>query len=146
MSIEYQPAPSVSKSIWETIGLPARGTRLYDLVHQGLPFELLDQVASLLKIQRTEISKAICMSPTTLARRMKSGRLNTSESDRQVALIALYEKAISLFESDTVAAVKWMSSPVQGLGSRRPLDMVETWVETNAVFNLMGRLEMGVLV
>ncbi|WP_347906592.1 antitoxin Xre-like helix-turn-helix domain-containing protein [Pseudomonas grandcourensis] len=89
MKIEYQPAPSLSDSIWETVGLPARGTRLYGLVHKGLQFELLDQVASLLQVQRTDISKAICISPTTLARRMKSGRLNTAESDRLVALIAL---------------------------------------------------------
>jgi putative toxin-antitoxin system antitoxin component (TIGR02293 family) len=77
---------------------------------------------------------------------MKSGRLNTSESDRLVALIALYEEAISLFESDTVAAVKWMSSPVQGLGLKRPLDMLGTRVEANAVLDLIGRLERGVLV
>lgn len=146
MKLEYQPVPSLSDSVWEAVGLPTRGTRLYDLVHQGLPFELLDQAASLLQMRRADISKAICMSPIALARRAKTGRFSTSESDRLVALMAVYEATLSLFENDAIAAKKWMSSRVLGLGSRRPLDMLGTRVETNEVFELMGRLEMGVLV
>lgn len=146
MKIEYQPAPSLPDSVWETVGLPARGTRLYGLVHQGLPFELLDQAASLLQMQRTDISKAICMSPTMSAHRAKSGRLNTAQSDRLVALIVMFEQACSLFENDAAAAAKWISSPVQGLGLKRPIDMLRTRVEANAVLDLVGRLERGVLV
>jgi len=78
--------------------LPSRGTRLHDLIREGLPFELLDRIASLLQVQQGAISKAICMSPTTLARRAKVGRFNTLESDRLVTMIAVFEKAISLFE------------------------------------------------
>jgi putative toxin-antitoxin system antitoxin component (TIGR02293 family) len=145
MSIEYQPGPYVPAGIREAMGLPSRGARLYELIHQGLPFELLDQIASLLLMQQADIFKAICMSSTTLARRAKAGRLNTVESDRLVALITVFEEAVSLFENDTVAAAKWMCSPVKGLGLRRPLDMLGTRVETNAVLDLIGRLERGVL-
>ncbi|WP_347912634.1 antitoxin Xre/MbcA/ParS toxin-binding domain-containing protein [Pseudomonas grandcourensis] len=53
---------------------------------------------------------------------------------------------MSLFERDTVAAVKWMSSPVQGLGLKRPIDMLGTRAEVNAVLDLIGRLERRVLV
>lgn len=116
----YQLGPSVSGSIWEALGLPSRGTRLRDLIHVGLSFELLDQVASLLQMQRADISNALCMSPAMLARRVRTGRLNTAESDRLVALIAVYEASLSLFENDAVAAKKWMNSRVRGLGSRRP--------------------------
>lgn len=148
MSIEYQPGPYVPGGIWEAIGLPSRGARLYELIHQGLPFELLDQTASLLQIPRADISNAICVSPTTLARRAKAGRFNTDESDRLVALIAVFEQVCSLFENDAAAAaaVKWMSSPVQGLGLKRPIDMLGTRVEANTILDLIGRLERGVLV
>ncbi len=66
---EYQSGPQMPQSIWMTLGLPSRGTRLYDLVREGLPFEFLDRVASLLQMQRGDISKAIGVPPTTLARR-----------------------------------------------------------------------------
>nr|WP_240890420.1 antitoxin Xre/MbcA/ParS toxin-binding domain-containing protein [Pseudomonas sp. TMW22090] len=143
---EYQPGPQIPQGIWITLGLPSRGTRLHDLVREGLPFELLDRIASLLQAQRGVISKAICIAPSTLARRAIAGRFNTLESDRLVALVAVFEDALSLFENDKAAATKWMSSPVRGLGSKRPIDMLGTRVETKAVLDLIGRLERGILV
>ena len=38
---------------------------------------------------------------------------------------------------------EWMSLPVRGLTSKRPLDMLRTRVETRAVVDLIGRLEEG---
>ncbi|MFL1526210.1 antitoxin Xre/MbcA/ParS toxin-binding domain-containing protein [Pseudomonas sp. O230] len=143
---EYQPGPSIPKSIWMTLGLPSRGTGLHDLVHEGLPFGCLERIASVLQMQRGDITKAICVSPSTMARRAKAGRFNTIESDRFVALITVYEHALTLFENDVAAAAKWMSTPVRGLGSKRPLDMMRTRAETEAVIDLIGRLERAVLV
>lgn len=45
---EYQPGPQISQSIWMTLGLPSRGARLHNLIREGLPFESLDRIASLL--------------------------------------------------------------------------------------------------
>ncbi|MGF6457849.1 antitoxin Xre/MbcA/ParS toxin-binding domain-containing protein [Pseudomonas frederiksbergensis] len=143
---EYQPEPKIPQSIWTIVGLPSRGTRLHDLVHEGLPFEIIERIASVLQIQRGDISKAICVSPTTMARRAKAGRFNTIESDRFVALIAGFENALTLFEDDVAAATEWMATPVRGLGSKRPLDMMRTRVETEAVIDLIGRLDRTVLV
>lgn len=86
------------------------------------------------------------MSPTMLARRAKTGRLNTAENDRLGALIAVYEEALSLFEGDFTATRIWMDSPVRGLGQKKPLGMLGARVEANAVLDLIGRLERGVLV
>ncbi|MNY72187.1 hypothetical protein D3C86_2106850 [compost metagenome] len=61
-------------------------------------------------------------------------------------MAAVFEEALSLFGNDKVAATEWMHSPVRGLGSKRPIDMLGTRVETNAVFDLIGQLEKGVLV
>ncbi|MNC46463.1 hypothetical protein D3C75_954850 [compost metagenome] len=138
--------PPMSDCIWSALGLPSRGTSLHELIHQGLPFEHLDQIAILLQVPRGIISKAICVAPTTLARRAKAGRFNTVESDRLVALVAVFEEALFLLENDEAAATEWMSYPVRGLGSKCPLDMLETRVETKAVFDLIGQLEKGVLV
>jgi putative toxin-antitoxin system antitoxin component (TIGR02293 family) len=95
---------------------------------------------------RADIYNAICVSPTPLARRAKAGRFNTKESDRLMALIAVFEQAFSLFENDAAAAAKWMISPVQGIALKRPIDMLRTRVEANALLDLIGRLERGVQV
>ena len=141
---EYQPGPQIPPSIWVTLGLPSRGTKLHDLVHEGLPFEYLERIASLLQVPRGVVSKAICVSPTTMPRRAKAGRFNAVESDRLVALVAVFEEAISLFENDVAAAAQWLNTPVRGLGSRRPIDMMGTRVETKAVLDLIGRLKRGI--
>jgi putative toxin-antitoxin system antitoxin component (TIGR02293 family) len=143
---EYQPEPQIPQGIWMTLGLPSRVTRLHDLVHEGLPFEILERIAGFLQMHRGVVSKAICMSPATIARRAKAGRFNAVESDRLVALVAVFEEALSLFENDKAAATEWMSTPVCGLGSKRPLDMMRTRVETEAVIDLIGRLDRTVLV
>ena len=39
-----------------------------------------------------------------------------------------------------------VSAPTRGLGSKLPLDMMRTRVETKAIFDLIGQLERGVLV
>jgi len=142
----YEPGPPMSDCIWSALGLPSRGTRLHELIHQGLPFEHLDQIATLIQMQRGVISRAIGLSPTTLARRAKAGRFNTVESDRLVALVALFGEALALFDYDKAGAVEWMTSPVRGLGSKRPIDMLGTRVETKAVFDVIGQLELGILV
>lgn len=85
------------------------------------------------------------MSPTTVARRAKAGRFNTVESDRFVAWVAVSENTLYLVENDVAAAARWMNSS-RGLGWNRPLDMIRTRVETKAVFDLIGRLDKGVLV
>nr|WP_019579108.1 antitoxin Xre-like helix-turn-helix domain-containing protein [Pseudomonas mandelii] len=146
MSAEYQPDQCVPVGILEAIGVPSRGTKLYELVHQGFSFESFVQLATLLQIPRAEISQAIGVSPSTLTRRAKAGRFNTAESDRLIALIAVFEKACVLFQNDAGAARKWMTTPVRGLGRKRPLEMLRTRVETSAVLDLIGRLETGVLV
>jgi putative toxin-antitoxin system antitoxin component (TIGR02293 family) len=143
---EYLPSPLPLGDIWSTLGLPSRGTTLHDLIHRGLPYEYFNLIASNLQVERKVISQAIGVSPTSLARRAKAGRFSIVESDRLIALIAVFEEALSLFENDVAAATEWMGSPARGLGSKRPLEMLRTRVETNAVLDLIGRLERGVLV
>lgn len=86
------------------------------------------------------------MSPTTLARKAKKGRLNSVGRDRLVALLAVFERAVSLFEGDSLAAFEWMSTPGRGLGSKRPLNMLRTRMETQAVLDFIGQREEGVLI
>ena len=40
--------------------------------------------------------------------------------------------------------IGWINTPVRGLG-KYPLDKLETRVETQAILDLIGRLENGVL-
>ena len=79
------------------------------------------------------------MLPTTLSRRARAGRLNTLESDRLFAVISVFEESLSLFKNDVIAMMEWMTTPVRGLGSKSPLDIMRTRMETNVVIDPAGR-------
>ncbi|MCF5646003.1 DUF2384 domain-containing protein, partial [Pseudomonas syringae] len=53
--------------------------------------------------------------------------------------------ALDLFEDDTEGTRQWLANPVHGLGNRKPLEMLATSAEAQAVLDLIGRLEHGVV-
>ncbi|POA28207.1 MULTISPECIES: antitoxin Xre/MbcA/ParS toxin-binding domain-containing protein [unclassified Pseudomonas] len=141
---EYQPVEAVEAGIWSTIGLPLRGAKLHELVHQGLPFVFYTRVAAILGMTENQLRQHLRISSSTLARRVSAGRLSKAESDQICALVGVLNAATELFEGDLSAARQWMKSPVRGLNSRAPIDMMATRVETQTVMDLIGRLEHGV--
>ena len=48
---EYQPGSQIPQNIWITLGMPSRGTKLYDLIREELTFEIIDRIASLLQVR-----------------------------------------------------------------------------------------------
>jgi len=143
---KYNPVESVRSGIWATMGLPSRGARLHELVHQDLPFVFYKRLAGTLDMTVNQLRQHLRMSPATLARRTTGGRLSTAESDQICALVGVLNTTLELFEGDLSAARERMKSPARGLNSRLPLDMTSTWVETQAVIDRIGQLEHGVHV
>lgn len=143
---EYRPDAPVTESIWASLGLPGRGSRLHDCIREGLPVDLLDRLASLLQMEKRVLRERMGISASTLARRAKVGRFTCAESDRLYSLTLVLHAAYELLEGDAEAVKKWMILPARGLGSKAPLEMLGTRVETQAVMDLIGRLENGVVV
>ncbi|MGF1793357.1 DUF2384 domain-containing protein [Photobacterium profundum] len=56
----------------------------------------------------------------------------------------VFTAALALFENDSHAAAVWLNNPVNGLGGRRPVDLLDTEDGTQAVLKMIGRLEHGV--
>ncbi|WP_223507731.1 MULTISPECIES: antitoxin Xre/MbcA/ParS toxin-binding domain-containing protein [unclassified Pseudomonas] len=84
------------------------------------------------------------MSHSTLARRAKAGCFTCAQSDRLHSLTSILDAAYELFEGDFLAVRNWIISPARGLGRKAPLRRLRTRVETQAVLDLIGRLEHGV--
>jgi antitoxin component of MazEF toxin-antitoxin module len=71
--------------------------------------------------------------------------LDRSEPDTVLdGLVAsVHEDALNFFEGNVVAAERWMSGPVRGLGGRSPNQMLKTEKDIEAVRILIARLEHG---
>jgi putative toxin-antitoxin system antitoxin component (TIGR02293 family) len=115
----------------------------FDRIEQGLSTKALDNLVALVPAAGQSMSDVLKVSPRTLARRRREGRLNPVESDRLYRLVELYAHATEVF-GGIEAADEWMRSPEIALGDRAPLEYAVNEVGANRVQNLLTRIEHGV--
>ncbi|HEX7386565.1 MAG TPA: antitoxin Xre-like helix-turn-helix domain-containing protein [Castellaniella sp.] len=140
----YVPEVQAEADFWQSVGIPPRGQKLYAALAEGLPAGVYGRLAASIGLGRQALAVSLGIAPATLQRRLKSGRFNRDESDRLYRLSQIFGRTLELFEGDAPAARRWLCGAVRGLGGARPVDMVSTSAQTNAVLDLIGRLEHGV--
>ena len=124
--------------------MPARGKKLHEELHGGFSYEVYDNLAALSGLGKKELAEVAVIAPATLLRRAKAGKFNRDESDRLYRFAKILKAATDLFEGDIKTARTWLRKPARGLGNRKPVNMLATSAETEAVMELIGRLEHGV--
>lgn len=140
----YHAPESTSLTFWQTVGIPARGTQLYDALKAGMSFTVYKKLVTASGLEHRALARYVGIPPATLQRRAKAGKFNVDESDRLYRFAEVLNAATQLFEGDSKRAQQWLLKPVHGLEDRRPVDMIATSAETEAVLDLIGRLEHGV--
>lgn len=142
--IPFNPVFNKTPTIWESVGIPSRGNDLYTALNEGLAYDVFSRLAQVTQLDKKEIAKVIHLAPATLARRAKTGRFSREEGDRFYRFTEVLNAANELFEGDTMAASQWLQRPARGLGGKKPIEMLATSAESEAVLDLIGRLEHGV--
>src|SRR5690606_10233193 len=101
-------------------------------------------LAFILEMQPKTMSEALKIPFTTFNRRRDKDRFTMKESDRLYSLIETVSRATDVFEGEHSASVEWMSKKAPGHVGRRPSDMLDCHANTEAVLELITRLEYGV--
>ena len=57
----------------------------------------------------------------------------------------IHQAALNLFAGDQAAADRWLKTPAKALGGRTPLEVLALEGGADAVRDLIGRLEHGVI-
>lgn len=140
----YKPAPS-PVSFWERVSIPSRGIQLHEALHSGFSYSVFERLAEASCMEKKALAEALSIAPATLSRRAKIKQFNKDESDRLYRFAEVFYASLELFESDETAAQQWLHSPILGLGNKRPIELLTTSAETEAVLDLIGRLEHGVV-
>jgi len=141
---EYRPPGKNGRGFWGKLGIPARGAKLHAALRDGVPYQVYIQLAAVAGLDQKALAQYIAIAPATLQRRARTGRFKTDESDRLYRFAEVLKAATALFEGDEEGARDWMRKPVRGLGGRRPVEMITTSAEAEAVLDLIGRMEHGV--
>lgn len=118
---------------------------LHAQLQKGFRFRLLSAFARQMALSLTAVCSWIGLSPRTLERRRKEGRLSAMESDRLLTTARIGAMALRLFEGDREAATRWLAAPHHALGGATPMERSRTEFGAREVEDLIGRIEHGVI-
>lgn len=116
---------------------------IVDRVRAGLPYAVLDSVATRFHIPHEHLIRVLHIPPRTLARRKKERRLQAAESDRllRVARIAAFAEDVL---GEAAKAGRWLQKPNRALAGVIPLDQLDTDIGACRVSQILGRIAHGV--
>jgi putative toxin-antitoxin system antitoxin component (TIGR02293 family) len=142
---ESRHKTAASHAYLRLLGLTAVDTpTLLKHIRKGLSFSSWKIFLHDTALPVLSLTRMVQISPSTLARRKREGRLQPDESDRLVRAARVYAQALALFSGDEDAARHWLQSPQLALGGSTPLEYASTEVGAREVEALIGRLEHGI--
>lgn len=115
---------------------------LREAVREGFPHAVLEELMRASGLTLKELADALDLSPRSLQRRRRRGRLARFESDRlyrMARLLALARESLG----DGPRASRWFKRTNRALGGVAPLAAIDTELGARQVENLLGRIAYG---
>lgn len=112
-------------------------------LRDGLPYQAIERLREALNLSLDELAGALGISTRTLNRRKEQDALRRDESDRVFRIARVFSHALSVFDSDEVAA-RWFKRPNPALDQMSPLEVFDTDLGAQLVDDLLTRVEYGV--
>jgi putative toxin-antitoxin system antitoxin component (TIGR02293 family) len=113
-----------------------------EAIRQGFPPKVLEELMRASGLTLKELATALDLSPRSLQRRRRSGRLARYESDRLYRLARILALADE-FLGDHERAVRWLKHPNRALGGFAPITALDTELGARQVENVLGRIAYG---
>jgi putative toxin-antitoxin system antitoxin component (TIGR02293 family) len=127
----------------ETLGRPLSSDRdMCDAIRNGFPPSVVRQLMRSSGLTLKELAGALDLSPRSLQRRRRTGRLARYESDRLYRLARIVALA-SKYLGDHDRALRWLKRPNRALGGVAPVSAVDTELGARQVENVLGRIAYG---
>jgi putative toxin-antitoxin system antitoxin component (TIGR02293 family) len=113
-----------------------------DAIREGFPPAVVEEVMRASGLTLKELADALDLSPRSLQRRRRSGKLARYESDRLYRLARLVAIA-NEYLGDQERARRWLRQPNRALGGLAPVTAIDTEVGARQVENILGRIAYG---
>ena len=115
---------------------------LRDAIRQGFPHKVVEELMQSSGLSLKELAGALDLSPRSLQRRRRTGRLARFESDRLYRLARIIALARESLGADEVA-LRWLKRPNRALGGAAPVTAIDTEAGARQVENVLGRIAYG---
>lgn len=113
-----------------------------EAIRQGFPPAVVERMMQVSGLTLRELAAALDLSPRSLQRRRRSGRLAPYESDRLYRLARIVALADE-FLGDHERAIRWLKRPNRALGGITPVAAIDTEPGARQVENILGRIAFG---
>jgi putative toxin-antitoxin system antitoxin component (TIGR02293 family) len=117
-------------------------TDLQAAIREGFPQTVVEEVMHAARLTLKELAASLDLSPRSLQRRRREGRLARYESDRLYRLARIIALA-KHYVGDDEKATRWLRRPNRALGGTTPLALIDTELGARAVENVLGRIAYG---
>lgn len=145
----YKPKASVRKpvSLLAALSLPKQPVDAHKRILAGFSSDIVAKLSSEIHIDERVLCQWVSISRANYHRKNKEEKkvLSVAHSVKIYTLVKVLDAAISLFDGDISVVIKWLNSPARALGGERPLQMLSTPTGVEAVLDLIGRIEHGVI-
>ncbi len=112
-------------------------------VKNGLPARLARQLSDRLELSLDALAEPLQLTLRTLHRRIQQGTLAQGESERLLALARVFFQATEVLGTEAKAS-HWLKGRIRALGSKTPLECMETWLGIRQVEGILWRIRDGV--
>ncbi|PYT84624.1 MAG: hypothetical protein DMG40_00990 [Acidobacteria bacterium] len=113
-----------------------------EAIREGFPPAVLEELMRASGLTLKELAGALDLSPRSLQRRRRNGRLARYESDRLYRLARIVALADE-FLGDHDKALRWLKRANRALGGISPLAALDTELGARQVENILGRIAYG---
>ncbi|HEX6804607.1 MAG TPA: antitoxin Xre/MbcA/ParS toxin-binding domain-containing protein [Terriglobales bacterium] len=115
---------------------------LREAIREGFPPRVVEELMQASGLTLKELADALDLSPRSLQRRRRTGRLARFESDRLYRLARIVALARQSLGSQERAA-SWLKRANRALGGIAPIAAVDTEPGARQVENVLGRIAHG---
>lgn len=127
----------------QTLGRTLSNDRdLRDAIRKGFPPAVVEELMQASGLTLKELAAALDLSPRSLQRRRRGGRLAPYESDRLYRLARIVALA-NEYLGDHERAMRWLKQPNRALGGIAPVAALDTELGARQVENILGRIAYG---
>jgi putative toxin-antitoxin system antitoxin component (TIGR02293 family) len=115
---------------------------LRQAIREGFSPLVVEELMRASGLTLKELAGALDLSPRSLQRRRRSGRLAAYESDRLYRLARIVAVA-NEYLGDRQRALRWLKRPNRALGGIAPVAAIDTELGARQVENILGRIAYG---
>jgi putative toxin-antitoxin system antitoxin component (TIGR02293 family) len=119
-----------------------RDSDVQTAIREGFPRKVIEELMAAADLSFKELAHCLDLSPRSLQRRRREGRLASYESDRIYRLARIVALAKASLGGPEIAT-RWLKRPNRALGGQAPLAVIDTEIGERDVENVLGRIAFG---